>query len=135
MCLTFKLLFECRKYKPQYYKFEYGSYLMVKLDLVYKYPLSFYFIKVSICITGIIQGLIQQKGLVFVKFQVSPWVNSRTFIRNKWNKIKVDYILLKLEINSFSVYIFVGACIVIHKLLVCNKFYDHKVLLWLSCVH
>ena len=123
--VTFKLLFECRKYRPQYYKFA---------NLVYKYPLSFYFIEVSICITGIIQDY-QQKGLVFVKFQVSPWVNSRTFIRNKWNKVKLDYILLKLEMNSFSVYIFVGACIVIHKLLVCNKFYDHKVLLWLSCVH
>ena len=31
----------------QYYKFEYWGYLMVKLDLVYKYPFSFYFIKIS----------------------------------------------------------------------------------------
>ena len=32
---TFKLLFECSKYRSQYCKFEYGGYLMVKLDLVY----------------------------------------------------------------------------------------------------
>ena len=31
----------------QYYKFEYWGYLMVKLDLVYKQPFSFYFIKIS----------------------------------------------------------------------------------------
>ena len=35
---------------------------------------------------------------------------------------------MKLEINSFSVDILVGAYIVIHKILICNKFYDHKVL-------
>ena len=29
------------------YKFEYGGYLMVKLDLVYKNPFSFYVIEVS----------------------------------------------------------------------------------------
>ena len=90
------------------------------------------------CIIGIIQEYLQ-KVSISVKLQVSNLNNefldryfSRIFMRIKRNEIKLNYTIEAW--NSFLVDIFARWLYSNSwTFLVCNKFYDHKVL-WFSCV-